>query len=193
MGYHTLFFGEFHFQTPLKPEHAGFLQRFSQTRRMKRLESLLLYEPDPWRSAAGLPIGLEGAYFVGSREPFGQDYDHLSVLDTDEPPLGQPGLWCHWAPARDGKTLAWNGNEKFYHYDEWLEYLVEHFLDPWGYVLEGTMRWIGEDPQDQGTIYMADNEVFVLPDETIEELLADLTPALTRHHSPTERESGEQR
>jgi hypothetical protein len=173
MGYQTLFFGEFRFDQPLAPIHAAYLERFSQTRRMKREAILLEDEPDPWRVAVGLPIGFEGGYFVGSRASFGQDYDHISVLDTDEPPSGQPGLWCHWAPGRDGQSLLWNGHEKFYHYDQWLEYLIEHFFEPWGYSLEGTVRWVGEDPGDQGTIYVANNEVFVLPDETIEELLAN--------------------
>lgn len=173
MGYNTIFFGELLLDRKLRPEHFGYLERFSYTRRMKRIELLLQHEPDPWRAAVGLPLGPEGAYFVGSREEYGQDYDHPSVLDSDMPPLGQPGLWCHWAPRRDGTAIAWNGREKFYDYDLWLEYLIEHFLSTWGYTIEGTIRWLGDDPEDQGTIYVAENEVFMLPDRELEEILAE--------------------
>jgi hypothetical protein len=68
---------------------------------------------------------------------------------------------------------VWNGQEKFYHYDEWLIYIIDNFLKPWGYKAEGTMRWVGEDPWDQGTLYVADNEVFVLADQTLEDLLKE--------------------
>jgi hypothetical protein len=55
----------------------------------------------------------------------------------------------------------WNGAEKFYYYVKWLEYLIEHFLAPWGYVLNGTVTWQGEEGEDQGTITLADNDVTV--------------------------------
>ncbi len=172
MGYTTYFFGEFRFNKPLSVEHSAYLARFAEVRHMQRSPAHLAVTADPLRVAADLPIGEEGAYFVGSRALFGQDYDHPSIVDENEPPKGQPGLWCQWVPTRKGAALAWNGGEKFYEYGRWLEYLIAHFLKPWGYALEGTVRWLGEDPSDHGTIYVAENEVFLLPDKQIEALLA---------------------
>jgi hypothetical protein len=54
---------------------------------------------------------------------------------------------------------VWDGNEKFYHYAEWLEYLIGHFLAPWGYTLNGTVKWVGEDPADSGVIEVENNRV----------------------------------
>jgi hypothetical protein len=81
------------------------------------------------------------------------------VLDYNNAPLGQPGLWCQWIPTEDGTAIEWDGCEKFYDYIEWLEYLIENFLKPWGYVLEGTCEWQGEDRQDRGRIVVNNNVV----------------------------------
>jgi hypothetical protein len=142
----------------LRPEHAAYLRAFSDTRQMKRNGTRARQLPDPVRKAAGLPLGREAAYFVGGRGFAGQDPDD-SIIDQNEPPRGQPGLWCHWAPTEDGTAIAWNGAEKFYSYVEWLEYLILHFLTRWGYVLNGRVDWQGEEDSDQGTILVRENVV----------------------------------
>jgi hypothetical protein len=38
-----------------------------------------------------------------------------------------------------------------------LEYLIDHFLAPWGYVLNGEVNWQGEREDDTGKIIVADN------------------------------------
>ena len=67
--------------------------------------------------------------------------------------------WCKWVPTEDGCAIEWNGAEKFYDYVEWLEYLIEHFLGPWGYLLNGTVSWQGEDGDDRGRLHVTDNTV----------------------------------
>jgi hypothetical protein len=141
----------------LRPEHADYLRAFCNTRRMKRDPSRAERMPDPVREAAGLPIGQEGAYFVGGQGCKGQRRDE-SVLE-DRPPEGQPGLWCQWTPSADGIFLAWDGGEKFYDYVAWLVYLLEHFLGPWGYVVNGVVTWQGEEGSDRGAIVVTDNKV----------------------------------
>src|SRR5262249_30838871 len=135
----------------LKPEHSAYLKAFSETRRMQRNPRKVQGLPDPVRYAVDLPVGVEGGYFVGGGGDAGQDRD-VSVVEYNQPPRGQPGLWCDWAPTADGTAIVWNGAEKFYRYVEWLRYLIEHFLAPWGYVLNGAVGWQGEDPGDRGTI-----------------------------------------
>ena len=75
--------------------------------------------------------------------------------------LGQPGLWCQWVPSDDGTTLAWDEGEKFYNYIEWLQYLIGHFIKPWGRILSGEVYWQGEESDDFGKIVVRDNEVLV--------------------------------
>ncbi len=94
---------------------------------------------------------------------FGQDDDD-SVLDSNKPPKGQPGLWCQWVPNKLGTAIFWNQAEKFYSYVEWLEYLLKHFLTPWGYVVDGKVDWQGEEDSDRGTILVKDNKVTITPE-----------------------------
>jgi hypothetical protein len=187
MGYTTDFQGEFKLDKPLKPEHAAFLAKFAETRRMKRNADVTATRPDPVREAVGLPVGIEGGYFVGSEEFAGQEYGAAGILDSNNPPTGQPGLWCQWVPDTTGTAIAWDEGEKFYDFIPWIEYLIEHFLAPWGYTLNGTVEWLGEDADDRGQIVVKDNVVKTLQgqvkyvadgDPEEEDLRAALTAAL---------------
>ncbi len=158
MGYTTEFEGRFNLDRPLAGEHAAYLRRFADTRRVSRIDGAVAEIGDPHRCAVGLPPGPQGAYFVGGGGFMGQDRD-ASIMNYNKPPEGQPGLWCQWTPTHDGSGLEWNGVEKFYYYVEWLEYLIQHFLKPWGYVLNGSVRWKGEDPEDAGVLSVHANIV----------------------------------
>ena len=188
MGYSTDFFGHFDLDKPLLPAHREYIKKFGDTRRMRRDTAKAAMLPDPVREAVGLPVGPEGAYFVGGGGWAGQGQD-ISIVDNESynsPPglphyrLGQPweeyqaevnkaitdndaqpSLWCQWAPSEDGKTIMWDGSEKFYYYIEWLKYLIKHFLGPWGYTLNGEVWWQGESADDIGVIKVVDNEVRV--------------------------------
>lgn len=65
------------------------------------------------------------------------------------------GGYCQWVV--DGNRLKWDGNEKFYDYAEWIRYLIEHFFTPWGYRLNGTISWSGEERGDVGRIIAVDS------------------------------------
>jgi hypothetical protein len=162
MGYTTEFEGSFTVTPPLDPAQVAYLKAFAETRRMKRSVSIVT-TPDPLRCAAGLGIGDDAGYFVGSKSPYGQDRD-ASVLDYNAPPAGQPGLWCRWEPSDDGATIAWNGAEKFYDYVEWLNYLVVHFLAPWGRALSGEVSYQGEDRNDRGVIVIKNGRAVAVAD-----------------------------
>lgn len=165
MGYTTDFSGEFNLDKSLTNEHKAYLEKFASTRRMKRKQSLTAKRPDPLREAAGLPVGKEGGYFVGEVGDFGQGKgfgENNGIPDLSEyncPPAGQPSLWCQWIPNDDGTAIVWDGGEKFYSYVEWIEYLIEHFLKPWGYTLNGEVEWFGEDTNDRGKIVIDNNTV----------------------------------
>lgn len=164
MGYTTDFDGHFDLDRPLSDAQTSYLTKFANTRRMKRITDELHDIPDPVREAVGLPLGPEGAYFVGGLGYNGQERDK-SVLEYNDPPSGQPGLWCQWEPACDDdgnyNMIAWDGGEKFYDYVEWLEYIINNFLAPWGYKLNGEVKWHGESNDDFGKIIVNDNVVTV--------------------------------
>lgn len=170
MGYTTEFRGEFKLNKPLTPEHKAYLLKFSQTRRTKRDATKSAVRKDPVREAVHLPVGPEGAYFVAANGLGGQEgllekkdwQEPPDIASINKPPAGQPTLWCCWAPNEDGTTIIWDGNEKFYMYAEWLEYLIKHFMGPWGYVLNGKVEWRGEGWDDTGVIAVTESEVEVL-------------------------------
>jgi hypothetical protein len=158
MGYTTDFSGSFDLNKPLAAQHKAYLEKFAQTRRMERDQTIASKFPDPIREAAGLPIGEQGGYFVGGLGFLGQDSD-ASVTNHNIQPDGQHGLWCQWVPNEDGTSIQWDGGEKFYDYVEWIEYIVEHFIKPWGYVLNGEVEWYGECRDDAGLIIVDNNSV----------------------------------
>ncbi len=153
MGYTTIFKGRFELDKPLKPEHIAYLIAFANTRHMTWRIDVIEKIPDPIREAAGLPLGEHGEYFVASstRSP--------DLVADYHAPKGQPSLRCNWIPSDDGKGIEWDGTEKFGWYYDWLWYLIEHFLKPWGYTLNGSVPYQGDDPEDFGLLIVKDNFV----------------------------------
>jgi hypothetical protein len=158
MGYHTEFQGSFRLDKPLSEDHKNYLNKFSSTRRMQRNELKAAELHDPIREKVQLPVGEDGAYFVGGTGFAGQDRDD-SIVEYNYPPSGQPGFWCQWVPNSDGTCIEWDEGEKFYFYVEWVEYLINNFLKPWGYTINGKVSWRGESFHDIGTIMITDNVV----------------------------------
>jgi hypothetical protein len=89
------------------------------------------------------------------------DYQWLINWNDErhEPESKYPSYYCQWIPTEDGLHLKWDGNEKFYGYVEWLEYLIKEFFAPKGYVLNGEISWEGEEHGDTGKIFVKNNEV----------------------------------
>lgn len=181
MGYSTNFTGEWKVEPALKPEHLAYLTQFSVSRRMKRDPWVTETRPDPLRLAVGLPVGVEGGYYVGPPGNNGQEDMWTrhgppgirgGVIDSNTEPEGQPGLWCKWEPNSDGTAIVWSGAEKFYDYVEWIQYLLDHFLTPWGYKLSGRVDWQGEDEHDTGFIVIYNGKAFV-NEEPVLDRLAD--------------------
>ncbi len=168
MGYSTYFDGHFDLDRPLAPEHKAYLEAFSITRRMQRDERVVAARPDPRREALGLPVGPQGAYYVAD-----ECYDEPDVTNPNTPPEGQPGLWCEWSPNDHGTAitcstaLTWGGDAAFSEYERWIAYLIEHFLEPWGYTLNGVVDWSGEEAADLGRIVVDNNTIRIFDAEII--------------------------
>lgn len=160
MGYSTEFEGRFNLDKELASEHSAYLNAFSDTRRMSRNSKVAETLPDPIRLAAKLPIGQDGEFFVGNTDFGGQGRDE-SIKDYNHPPFTQPGLWCKWVVNSDNNSIEWDGGEKFYSYVEWLQYLITNFLAPWDYILNGEVKWHGEEWGDAGKIIVKDNKIII--------------------------------
>lgn len=168
LGYSTHFNGEITIQPPLNDAEAGFLKDFAGTRRMDREN---------------------GPYFVAGTGVYGQN-DDPDVRNSNAAPEGQPGLWCQWTPnvgsefftdAEEGAALVWDGGEKFYESENWMVYLINHFLKPgaeaskdleasvaqdprfalftFDHTLNGEIEAQGEDPDDRWKLIVEDNIV----------------------------------
>lgn len=76
----------------------------------------------------------------------------------------KPSIWLQWIVEEyhDTHYLVWDGNEKFYNYIEWLEYLIKYFFKPNNLSITGRVRWRGEEFDDMGTINVEDNDVEVM-------------------------------
>ena len=157
MGYTTQFEGHVAIEPALNSKEIIFLKKFNETRRMDREN---------------------GPYFVNGSGDMGQGRDK-DIRNHNEPPLGQPSLWCQWVSTEDGEFLEWDGNEKFYNAPEWMKYLIEHFLKPGcigaeelpflqaNHVLNGEIEAQGEEPDDSWVLVIKENSVMV-PGESVD-------------------------
>lgn len=73
----------------------------------------------------------------------------------------KPGYYCQWVVTEDGEFLEWDGNEKFYDYVEWLQWLIDNFFKSKDIVLNGELKWNGEENGDLGKIIVKDNVIEV--------------------------------
>lgn len=180
MGYTTNFYGTVYFNKPVAPELKEFINKFSHNRHMTRDPELIKKMDPNWKQHCfNGNLGPNGIYYyppekipedkisrkMSWEKPaenkminnmFGQLVD-ISVT-ADSPAEGVPGYWCQWV-INDDDELEWDGSEKFYAYDRWMEFLIKHFFAPEGYVLNGAIDFQGEDQYDRGTMYVSDNVV----------------------------------
>lgn len=187
MGYTTSFVGQFEFDKNLDRELFDYINIFSHKRHMKRDVDKIKEMDVKWKSRSYKgDLGKDGQYYLQPNtmkakyiahhfwrdiDKYGEDTNiteysgqlhDISVIDYNTPPDGVPGLWCDWVVKEEnGKhVLKWNGSEKFYHYISWLRYLIDNFIKPNGYQLNGHIRWYGENKDDKGIIFIAENEIF---------------------------------
>ena len=142
MGYSTSFNGTVKLNKQLSQEDKTFLTKLSETRRMAR-------------NIEG--YGVEGEFYVDSGL---NDYDDPTVVNHNQPPSTQPGLWCQWTPTQDGWGIEWDEGEKFYEYVEWLQYIID-WIAPKGYIANGEIEWYGEDRDDMGKIIVKNNQITI--------------------------------
>lgn len=159
MGYTTEFTGEFTIDREIDPQLAEYINRFANVRHMKRdVEMTKVIYPNWQELCFRNRLGKDGEYLAIVSKEHGQEITP-DIIDYNNPPDTQPGLWCHWFIGEDRQSIKWNEAEKFYYYAEWLQYIIDNFLVPNGYTVNGSVNYQGEDFEDQGTIIVKDNHV----------------------------------
>ena len=159
MGYTTDFFGTLSFNKPVTPQLKDYINRFSYTRRMPRDNEKIKEVFPNWKDLCFFgELGNKGEYFAPPTGNFGQERDDSIIDYNGYKDAVHPGLWCQWIINDDGE-LEWDGGEKFYNYEGWLQYLIDNFFAPLGYVLNGDIKWQGEDSDDFGNIHVVDNVI----------------------------------
>lgn len=157
MGYTTYFTGSLKFNKPVEAWLVEYIDKFNATRRMKRDPEKIKELFPNWKDLCFKgTLGKDGEYFIGGPGFYGQDRDG-SIIDYNRPPFTQPGLWCKWTITET--ELMWDEAEKFYDYEEWLQYLIHNFFAPLGYALNGDIEWEGENSDDFGTIHVENNVI----------------------------------
>jgi len=157
MGYTTDFYGKFTLNKELDDELFSYLEKFSQSRRMKR-------DSEKLKALYGKDFGVEGEFFVDGESFNTSEKVPDTILNYNSSPSTQPGLWCQWTPSPDKKHIVWDGVEKFYRAKDWIIYIIDNFLKPNGYVLNGLVAAKGESSDDFWSIEIKDNEVIVTED-----------------------------
>lgn len=148
MGYTTDFTGQIKVDPPLSVQEVEYINKFNGTRRMNRQQ---------------------GPYFVGGGGMMGQA-EGEDIIDYNVPPRGQPGLWCNWKSTECGGFIEWDGGEKFYYAEEWMTFLIKHFIgdNPEAskelpflckHNLNGVIEAQGEEASDKWSLIVVDNKV----------------------------------
>lgn len=189
MGYTTEFTGKVVFDKEVPKTLVEYLNRLSGTRRMKRDPEKIKVLFKNWKDMCYKGnLGRQGEYFaVKEDDPDYVNYKNSgdsffsccagqardgSIIDYNEPPVTQPGLWCQWviSPVNpkdmEDETkdtvrayLEWDGAEKFYCYTEWLKYIIKNFLEPEGITACGAFLAVGEEYGDATYIIVDNNNV----------------------------------
>lgn len=145
MGYTTEFEGGFNIDKQLHPKLAEFINKLADTRRMARNVPEDIY-------------GIEGEFYI-PKEGFRGQNRESNIIDYSRSPKTQPGLWLQWIYDKESNSIVFDGNEKFYEYIAWIDYLIRKILAPNGYKVNGEVIWQGEDMSDRGKIMVKNNIV----------------------------------
>lgn len=67
-----------------------------------------------------------------------------------EPPVKFSG-YMQWVPSESLDSIVYDGNEKFYDYDKWMQWVLDR-LTKMGVVADGVIVWQGESTGDTGLL-----------------------------------------
>lgn len=158
MGYDTYLYGEIDISPAIPDTLAEYINKFCETRRMKRDVSKLQAKFNGGQGYYG-DYGIEGAYFVGGSGCAGQDIDE-TVIDGNKPPEGVPEIWMDYLKINsNSNAIVTNDETRSYHIEESIKYVIDHFIAPTGSLCNGEIECVGQDRDDRFAIVVEDNVV----------------------------------
>jgi hypothetical protein len=95
-----------------------------------------------------------------SRKLTAEEYNQLIEYNEDPDVIegDKPGSYMQWIPDESLQAIVWDGEEKFYCYVEWLEWLMALLLRK-DIIANGDLIWNGESTGDVGKITVVNNAV----------------------------------
>ena len=76
-------------------------------------------------------------------------------------PGDHPRSYMQWVPTESLDAIVYDGNEKFYDYDKWLLWILDH-LGSLGIKANGSFNWHGESSGDTGILSVKDSVLTVI-------------------------------
>jgi len=98
-----------------------------------------------------------------------------AIAESSEPDL--PGYGSLLTVSEERDAILPEEGESRHGVRMWLKLLIEHFLGPRGYVLNGEVEWDGEDLEDRGRLFIKDNEL-----EDVEDVIFNAGPSWAPNH-----------
>jgi hypothetical protein len=178
MGYDVDYIGHFDLNKQLTDEHAQFIKDFARTRHYLRAwkpeEENGIWWVDPEDKYSPVWNDPEFLEFLNTTkiknlEKARSEYTtkRWGCIDYNKTNTGMPDLWCQWIPTDNNWCIIWDGGEKFYKGIKWLEFIIENYLKPWGYVLNGNVlvKDYGNNESGDGQLIVEDNKITFIPYE----------------------------
>lgn len=106
-----------------------------------------------------------------------------AIASSPEPDL--PGYGGLLDVSGDGSRIVPEEDESRHGVRLWLRLMIEHFLGPLGYVLEGEIEWTADDLDDRGCIFVRGNRV-----EAMDDLIVNPGPSWSPNHYVDENLKG---
>lgn len=150
--YKTKFYGEYKFSDNATPYLLTYLSKFFRTIHIERDVEKIKESYYNWKDYSYYgDLGYEGELYVN---PEDKSYGNKNLLAVTK--------WCHFAIEKreDGNFLIWNGNKRFYHYEAWIQYIIDRFLQPHKIELNGVMLEIGMGSTDANYMVLYENRLF---------------------------------
>lgn len=145
----------------LSKEVVDYIQHFSRTRKMVLDLDYLDKHYDPKKYGFKGSFGRKGEYFVNLGDSSLKDncMNHPLVINVNNDPEIHPNVWCDFFVSSDGSRLKWREIESTDHCEEWMNYLINHFIAPSGSFVNGKICVQGEFASDYYEIHIENNIV----------------------------------
>lgn len=149
--YKTKFYGEYKFSDNATPYLLTYLSKFFRTIHIERDVEKIKESYYNWKDYSYYgDLGYEGELYVN---PEDKSYGNKNLLAVTR--------WCNFAidKREDGNFLIWNGNKRFYHYEAWIQYIIDRFLQPHKIELNGVMLVVGMGSTDANYMVLYENRL----------------------------------